>query len=103
MRIVLRNVLENAVRHSPEGGIIGVTALEDGGVGVRIDDQGPGLDAEQRRRALDRGWRGHGGGRGLGLAIVTTIMARTDGRVALAAAPGGGLRVSVSWPSADSA
>ncbi|MBF5057150.1 sensor histidine kinase, partial [Alcanivorax sp. 521-1] len=102
VRIVLRNVLENAVRHSPEGGIIGVTALEDGGVGVRIDDQGPGLDAEQRRRALDRGWRGHGGGRGLGLAIVTTIMARTDGRVALTAAPGGGLRVRVSWPSADS-
>ncbi|MFC6327587.1 ATP-binding protein, partial [Alloalcanivorax gelatiniphagus] len=77
--------------------------LDDGRVGLCIDDQGPGLTPEQRRRALERGWRGHGGGRGLGLAIVTTIMARTDGRVALDRAPGGGLRVRVSWPPAGSA
>ena len=100
-RIVLRNVLENAVRHSPQGGEISVAPLGDGRVGLCIDDQGPGLPPEQRRRALERGWRGHGGGRGLGLAIVTTIMARTDGRVALDVAPGGGLRVRVSWPPAD--
>ena len=103
VRIVLRNVLENAVRHSPEGGDIVLTAVGEGRVGLCIDDQGPGLAPEQRRRALERGWRGHGGGRGLGLAIVTTIMRRTGGRVALAAAPGGGLRVRVSWPPADSA
>lgn len=103
VRIVLRNVLENAVRHSPEGGVITLAPLDDGRVGLCINDQGPGLTPEQRRRALQRGWRGHGGGRGLGLAIVTTITARTDGRVALDRAPGGGLRVRVSWPPADSA
>lgn len=104
VRVVLRNVLENAVRHSPQGGEITVGWETSGGeVSVYIDDQGPGLDPDQRLRALDRGWRGRGGGRGLGLAIVATVMARTGGQVSLEDSPGGGLRVSLGWPAADSA
>jgi len=102
MRIALRNVLENAVRHSPVGGEIGVR-VESGhngeDIAVAVEDQGPGLAPDQRARALDRGWRGGGEGQGLGLAIVASVMARTGGTIALDAADSGGLRVTLRWLS----
>lgn len=101
MRIALRNVLENAVRHSPAGGVIRVSmeSVKGGGeIVVTIEDQGPGLAPDQRARALDRGWRGGGEGQGLGLAIVASVMARTGGAIALDAVDSGGLRVTLRWP-----
>jgi two-component system OmpR family sensor kinase len=102
MRIALRNVLENAVRHSPAGGEIGVrveSGYNDEDIAVTVEDQGPGLAPDQRARALDRGWRGGGEGQGLGLAIVASVMARTGGAIALDAADSGGLRVTLRWLS----
>ncbi|HBY50391.1 MAG TPA: two-component sensor histidine kinase, partial [Alcanivorax sp.] len=102
MRIALRNVLENAVRHSPVGGEIGVrveSGHNGGDIAVTVEDQGPGLAPDQRARALDRGWRGGGEGQGLGLAIVASVMARTGGTIALDAADSGGLRVTLRWLS----
>ena len=100
MRIALRNVLENAVRHSPPGGEIAVRVegAQGGGIAVNVDDQGPGLAPDQRVRALDRGWRGGGEGQGLGLALVASVMARTGGAITLDAADSGGLRVTLRWP-----
>jgi len=101
MRIALRNVLENAVRHSPVGGEVWVrvdVGQGEGEIAISIEDQGPGLAPDQRARALDRGWRGGGDGQGLGLAIVASVMARTGGVVALDAAESGGLRVTLRWP-----
>ena len=101
MRIALRNVLENAVRHSPVGGEVWArvdVGQGEGEIAISIEDQGPGLAPDQRARALDRGWRGGGDGQGLGLAIVASVMARTGGVVALDAAESGGLRVTLRWP-----
>ena len=104
VRIALRNVLENAVRHSPPGGLLMVRCedREDACVAV-ITDQGPGLAPEHRHLALDRGWHGREGGQGLGLAIVATIMARTGGTVRLdSGASESGLTVTLRWPRAGS-
>lgn len=104
VRIALRNVLENAVRHSPAGGLLMMRCEDEAdSCVVTIEDQGPGLEPEQRRLALDRGWHGRDGGQGLGLAIVATIMARTGGTVRLdSRAPDSGLAVTLRWPRAGS-
>src|SRR5262249_60003950 len=78
---VLANLLDNAARHSPPGGRIGVTAAVEGDtLVVEVDDEGPGIPASQRSQVFERFTRGAGngtggagrsesGGTGLGLAI----------------------------------
>ncbi|PLR22665.1 hypothetical protein SGCZBJ_18020 [Caulobacter zeae] len=80
----LRNLLENAVRHTPSGVEILVTIDADGL--VCVSDDGPGVPAEARARLFERFSRGdpQGPGAGLGLSIVRQIMERHGGRVRLA-------------------
>jgi signal transduction histidine kinase len=91
---VLDNLLANALAVSPPGAVVRLEARRgDAWVELHVVDEGPGLSAEERRRAFDRFWRGRAGdgGSGLGLAIVRRLVAADDGEVELAEAPGGGV------------
>ncbi len=84
---VLDNLVDNALEVAPAGSalLVRVTALPRS-TELHVVDAGPGLDAEQRRRALDRFWRGPDaapGGTGLGLAIVAQLVATSGGSVEL--------------------
>ena len=97
VRQVLDNLVENAVEVSPPGGTVTVAArAAPPWAELRVRDEGPGLDAEGRRRAFDRFWRGRGGeGSGLGLAIVRRLVETDGGQVQLVPADGGGLEAIV--------
>jgi len=75
--ILLRNLIDNAVRYSPEGGSVHVRAAADGGVAtLTVADQGPGIPADERSKVGQRFYRILGTeefGSGLGLSIVKRI------------------------------
>ena len=87
----IRNLVENAVAHSPAGAEVSVTVQRDARLSVA--DQGCGIAATDRERIFERFWRGKerlGDGAGLGLAIVKEIMHTHGGAVHLDDNPGGG-------------
>jgi signal transduction histidine kinase len=99
----IRNLLENAVLHSPSDREVVVTVYADGRLTVL--DHGSGVSAEDRERIFDRFWRGRNRrseGAGLGLAIVQEIMRAHGGSVTLEGSPGSGalftLAFSLSMP-----
>jgi len=77
LRILLRNLLDNAIKYAPVGGSVNLAIDCNGGqVRLTVDDNGPGIAPEDRQRVLDRFYRlpgADGSGSGLGLAIVKTI------------------------------
>ncbi|MCG5216179.1 DUF4153 domain-containing protein [Streptosporangium soli] len=88
---VLANLLDNAVRHSPPGGLIVVSAAEAGaGVRIEVGDQGPGIPAGDHARVFERFSRldaaraADAGGAGLGLAIVKEIVELHGGSIRIA-------------------
>ncbi|MER6348936.1 sensor histidine kinase [Streptomyces sp. NPDC001595] len=95
------NVLDNAVKFSPEGGTVDVR-LNDGTLTVR--DHGPGIPADELPHVFDRFWRSPSAralpGSGLGLSIVARTVQQAGGEVALAPAEGGGTVVTVRLPGA---
>ncbi|MDH6218554.1 sensor histidine kinase [Streptomyces pseudovenezuelae] len=95
------NILDNAVKFSPEGGTIEVQ-LGDGVLTVR--DHGPGIPAEDLPHVFDRFWRSPSAralpGSGLGLSIVARTIQQAGGEVTLAHAPGGGTVATVRVPGA---
>ncbi|MDC0770200.1 sensor histidine kinase [Streptomyces sp. HD] len=95
------NVLDNAVKFSPEGGTIEVR-LADGVLTVR--DHGPGIPAEELPHVFDRFWRSPSAralpGSGLGLSIVVRTVEQAGGQVSLARAEGGGTVATVRLPGA---
>lgn len=103
LRMLLRNLIDNAVKYTPEEGRVDVgIATRDSAVELSVDDSGPGLPEEERERVLDRFYRSgepKAPGSGLGLAIVKSIADLHGATVALAPAPSlGGLRVLVRFP-----
>ncbi|WP_459615390.1 ATP-binding protein [Bordetella sp. 2513F-2] len=102
--LMVRNLLDNAVKYTPEGGqvIITVTPAAAGaGATLTVDDNGPGIPAAERERVFDRFYRAHAGavpGSGLGLSLVRTLARRHGARVSLHDAPAGGLRARVDFP-----
>ena len=90
----LRNLIENALQASPDGGDVQVSLQKEGTTWVcAVLDRGPGIAASDRQHVTDRFFRGAGvqtGGSGLGLAIVTAAMARMGGTLRLAPREGGG-------------
>jgi signal transduction histidine kinase len=103
----MRNLIDNALHFTPEGGRIDVGVQEDTGAAVfRVSDTGPGIAPAERERVFDRFYRGaqtQVPGSGLGLAIVRNIAARHGARVMLGDRPDGhsGLVVDVRFPAPE--
>lgn len=102
---VLGNLLDNAVRHSPQGGTITVRATNAGdGVQVDVMDQGPGLSPKELSLVFERFYRGDKararstGGSGLGLAIVKQLVEAHGGKVWAQSGAGGGATFSFTLP-----
>ncbi|MFK4037073.1 DUF4153 domain-containing protein [Nonomuraea wenchangensis] len=100
---VLANLLDNAVRHSPPGGVVTVSGTAHGaGVRVAVADHGPGIPEAERGRVferfsrLDSGRAADSGGAGLGLAIVKEIVELHGGAVRID--EGAGCRMVVELP-----
>ena len=101
---VLDNLLANALDASPPGTTITVDGRRANGlVELHVTDEGSGMTTAEREQALDRFWRGAGGGDGfgLGLAIADRLVRTDGGRVDLREAPGGGLDAVVILKSTD--
>jgi signal transduction histidine kinase len=89
---IVRALVENAIRHTPEGTKVAVEA----GVGqkdvfVAVRDDGPGIPAPEQQHLFDRFYRADGGkafGSGLGLAIASELAARMEGRLEVRSEPG---------------
>ncbi len=100
----VRNLGDNAVRHASGRVAFSVEHL-DGRVLLRIDDDGPGIPAEERERVFERFERlddaraRDTGGSGLGLAIVREVVLAHGGEVTLSDSPLGGLRAELWLPS----
>jgi signal transduction histidine kinase len=100
-----RNLIDNAVRYSPDGGRVAVwvgTEPASGGAAVlQVDDNGPGIPPADRETVFDRFVRRDNAagqtGSGLGLAIVRQVALRQGARVTLEDSPLGGLRARVVW------
>ena len=98
---VLGNLLDNALRHAPDGGRIRIAAHPgDDEVLLAVSDDGPGFREEEMSRVFDRFYRAsHSeGGVGLGLAISREIVERHGGSIRASNIPGGGARVEFSLP-----
>jgi signal transduction histidine kinase len=105
MRQVLGNVVANAIRHSPDGGRIVLTARANGGrPRLEVVDEGPGIPADELERVFERFYRsdrarsGDEGGAGLGLAIARWIVELHEGTITATAAKPYGCRVIVELP-----
>ncbi len=101
--IMLRNIVDNAIRYTPPGGTVEVKAERlGGGVALTVTDNGPGIPHTDRARVFDRFYRGANTGAfgcGLGLSIARRVAELHDASIALADAPSGrGLQVTVWWP-----
>lgn len=102
LRILLRNLVDNAIRYTPPGGRVHVQV---GTHMVTVTDDGPGIPESERERVFDRFRRLAGQdteGSGLGLSIVRRIAERHGARVNLhAGMDGPGLCVKVEFPVSD--
>ena len=87
----MRILLDNALRHTPEGTHVTVSADRDNGAAeLTVADAGPGLPDGARTQVFERFYTGDAArGAGLGLAIAQELAERMDGRIALSIRPGG--------------
>lgn len=103
---VVRNLVDNAIRYTPEGGRVDLSVRAEPGRAVLcIRDNGPGIPPAERARVFDRFYRLEGNaqpGSGLGLAIARAIAQRHGAAITLEDVPGGpGLRARVAFPPAQ--
>jgi signal transduction histidine kinase len=94
----LRNLGENAAKHTPSGQVVLRAYAAGTSVRIEVEDTGVGMDAETQRHVFDRFWRAEDRnpqGFGLGLAIVRQAVLNLDGRIELDSAPGKGTRVRI--------
>lgn len=97
------NLLNNAVKFSPEGGEVSVTLRQEGkNAVVSVADTGPGMDEDTLRHIFDKFYQGDASrateGNGLGLALAKRILDLSGGSVAAQSAPGQGAAFTVRLP-----
>ena len=106
IRQVLQDLIDNAVRHGPEGATVTITArLQSPGIEIRVQDRGPGIPPEQLALIFERFHRWDDsraratGGTGLGLAVVKQLVVAHGGRVWAESTPGEGTTVIFTLPT----
>jgi signal transduction histidine kinase len=106
MRQALANLIDNAVKYTPEGGRVHLRAFrEDATVVIAVADDGIGIDPEAQPHIWDRLYRADASrsepGLGLGLSLVKAIVEAHGGHVDVESAPGAGSVFRVRLPAAD--
>ena len=106
MQRAIGNLVSNAIAHTPEGGVVGLTSqAQNGQVTIEVSDTGVGIPSEALPRVFDRFFRVDpsrskaSGGTGLGLSIVQGIMQLHHGVVEISSTPGLGTRVTLMLPT----
>ena len=106
---VVANLLQNAIRHSPDGGEVSLQARPDNGsVRIEVVDEGPGIPETEARRVFERFYRADparsstDGGTGLGLAIARWIVDLHGGEIHVERNEPRGCRMVVALPGAAS-
>jgi two-component system sensor histidine kinase TctE len=92
---LVSNLLENAIKYTPENGSVWVSVHEDAdkSISLIVEDSGPGIPPEHRKNVFERFFRvpgTTGDGSGLGLAIVKEIASTANAKIQLSDRPGGG-------------
>ena len=105
LHILLRNLVENGVKYTPQGGTVDIAVrLEKDAAVLVVEDSGPGIPPEERERVFDRFYRVPGSdaaGSGLGLAIIKAIAERHGAALYLDTSERlGGLAATVRFPLA---
>jgi len=102
---VLSNVVDNALRYTPEGGTVRLSVREvEKTVEIRVQDSGPGIPADELGQVFDRFYRGDPsrqrdeGGSGLGLAIAKSIVEKHNGHIWAESPPGEGATIVIRLP-----
>ena len=103
----LRNLLSNALRHTPAGGhVVMRVGRSDEQVTIEVADTGSGIAPEDLSHVFDRFYRGdksrsrRGGGAGLGLAITRQLVTAHGGHITVVSAPGLGTTFTITLPAA---
>ncbi len=103
--VVLRNVMDNAIRYSPAGGLVtcSIGQLGDDTI-VEIEDEGSGINEAEVHRVTERFFRGKdvagkSTGSGLGLSIVGAAMDQMRGEISFHRSRAGGLKATIRFPS----
>ena len=109
LRQMLMNLVSNAIKYTPDGGVVGVSLFEEGGEAVLVvSDTGIGIPAEDQPHIFDKFYRVDKNktdfqGLGLGLSIVRSIVDLHNGRVWVESQPGQGTTFTVVLPAAKTA
>ena len=102
LRMMLGNLIDNALRYTPPGGRVDVElSRQDRFALISVSDSGPGIPASERGRVFERFYRISGAdapGSGLGLAIVKQVVELHGGRIELDQSSAGGLAVRILLP-----
>ncbi|GGC67435.1 ATP-binding protein [Undibacterium terreum] len=102
LRVMICNLLDNAIRYIPENGVVQIAMqVTAGQVALTVQDSGGGIRPQERTRIFDRFYRVPGtspSGSGLGLAIAKTIADRHRATILLDDSTLGGLAVTISFP-----
>lgn len=107
LRMAVRNLVENALRYTPDGGTIDIDLFRQGGnVVVRVTDTGPGIPEASIERVFDRFYRlqaEHVEGSGLGLSIVKSVVEKYRGAITLENRSDGvgGLKATIVLPGIE--
>ena len=103
---LIANLIDNAIRYTPEDGYVTVRCYQDGGAVLEVDDNGIGIPESQREKVLERFYRvdgSPGNGCGLGLAIVQEIAKLHDAELTISTPDHArGTRIKVRFPSQTS-
>lgn len=95
--VAMSNLVENALHHTPAGGVVRIRVTATPSVEVR--DSGLGIPPPMREKIFERFWKGEASthGAGLGLAIVRRVMSAIHGSVAISDAPEGGAQFTLQF------